>query len=176
MLNLILDLCRLLSTAQKVYRKAEECYLDGDEELSYIYFMRYFNLIDFIRKMPDYASNKQQVAKSLGHHKQLSDVLDKTEALSNSLKKRYSELSEKNQSMQNEANAQLVGNNHGNGEDMDVSMEEETGLSATELFKAMKDPKTSLLIMDCRPKADFASSRLNYQYCINIPAEIILPG
>lgn len=169
-------LASLLSTAQKVYRKAEECYLDGDEELSYIYFMRYFNLIDFIRKMPDYASNKQQVAKSLGHHKQLSDVLDKTEALSNSLKKRYSELSEKNQSMQNEANAQMVGNNHGNGEDMDVSMEEETGLSATELFKAMKDPKTSLLIMDCRPKADFASSRLNYQYCINIPAEIILPG
>lgn len=44
------------------------------------------------------------------------------------------------------------------------------------LYKLMKEKGTNLLIMDCRPEAEFGSSRLIYRDYVNVPEKVIRHG
>jgi len=83
---IFLSLCK---TAKRLYDEAEKAFIDGDEELSYIYFMKYFNLINTIHKLPDYKKEKKYVSEILGSNEKQTRAFDKVENLSKNLKLRY---------------------------------------------------------------------------------------
>ena len=49
---------RYIKSADKVYLKAQDNDLEGDEESAYVYYMRYFNIICLIKKSSKYSDNK----------------------------------------------------------------------------------------------------------------------
>lgn len=46
-----------VQSACKIFKAAEECRLDRDEEKSYVLYMKYLTVYDIIKKRPDF---KQQ--------------------------------------------------------------------------------------------------------------------
>jgi len=51
---LMISLWSLIKSADKVYLQARDHYLEGDEEIAYVFYMRYFNLITLIKKSSKY--------------------------------------------------------------------------------------------------------------------------
>ena len=49
---------RFIKSASKVFKSAEESNIQGDEETAYVYYMKYFNLISAIKKIPEYKKNE----------------------------------------------------------------------------------------------------------------------
>lgn len=49
--------CSYVQSACKIFKAAEECRLDRDEEKSYVLYMKYLTVYDIIKKRPDF---KQQ--------------------------------------------------------------------------------------------------------------------
>ena len=48
-----------VQSACKIFKAAEECRLDGDEEKAYVLYMKYLTVYDLIKKRPDF--KQQQV-------------------------------------------------------------------------------------------------------------------
>ncbi|XP_067620008.1 ubiquitin carboxyl-terminal hydrolase 8-like [Eurosta solidaginis] len=55
-----------VESARKLIREADKHYREGDEEMAYILYMKYFNLLHCIHKKPDYSEYKQTVRQVLG--------------------------------------------------------------------------------------------------------------
>ena len=47
-----------MKSADKVYLKAQDHDLEGDEEHAYALYMRYFNIICLVKKTKKYSENK----------------------------------------------------------------------------------------------------------------------
>ncbi|XP_067642670.1 ubiquitin carboxyl-terminal hydrolase 8-like [Eurosta solidaginis] len=56
----------LVRSARKLRREADKHYREGDEELAYILYIKYFNLLHCINKKPDYSEHKQNARQLLG--------------------------------------------------------------------------------------------------------------
>jgi len=50
--------CRYVKTAQRLFTNAEEAYCSKDEERAYVLYMRYFNVIQCVKKSAEYKKNK----------------------------------------------------------------------------------------------------------------------
>lgn len=50
--------CRCVKSAQPLFANAEEAYHNRDEERAYILYMRYFNVIQNVKKSAEYKKNK----------------------------------------------------------------------------------------------------------------------
>lgn len=53
-----LNYTRLLSSADKVYKKAVDGDVDNDEEIAYVFYMRYSNIILEVAKTTKYQADK----------------------------------------------------------------------------------------------------------------------
>lgn len=174
-----------------MYEAAEKYLKEGDEELSYIFFMRYFDLINQIRNTEDYSKEKQYITQMLGGKSRQLAAMDKAEVLSKSLEKRYEKLAAKESETllkttdTDSLNNQIKTDEYKDGQsdsmlncenDIENFSKPLTTNTCEELYKMTQDPKASLLIMDCRPQKDFESSRLHYPHCVNIPQDIIKDG
>lgn len=69
----------------EVYRNAQSNYNGGDEELSFIFYMRYINIIKSLQKKPEYLKNKREITALFGGNGYLGNALDTAEALQKSL-------------------------------------------------------------------------------------------
>ncbi|XP_055902298.1 ubiquitin carboxyl-terminal hydrolase 8 [Eupeodes corollae] len=178
----------LVSSARKLLEDAERCQLDGDEEQSYIQYMKFFNLLDCISKMPDYRQHKKLVKQNLGSNEDVIRLMNKLSKLTKSLQNRYKGLSENRNTMEmpelydneNASNNSLMphtfdlsSNNASNG--CTADMNTFGVISCEELHRLIRN-SGSLLIMDCRSKADFQDSHLSFQWCVNVPEEYIQAG
>lgn len=76
--------CRLCKTAQKLFESAEEAREKGDEEYSYVYYMKYLRVIAYISKDKDYLKDKSYFNNMLGA-KNPNKAIDYAEKLKNSL-------------------------------------------------------------------------------------------
>lgn len=76
--------CRLCKTAQKLLESAEQAREKGDEEYSYVYYMKYLRVIGFISKDQDYQRHKKYYTDMLGP-KNPNKAIDAAEKLKNSL-------------------------------------------------------------------------------------------
>jgi len=47
-----------VKSAQLLFTKADEAYCDKDEERAYVLYMRYFNVIQRVKKFAEYKKNK----------------------------------------------------------------------------------------------------------------------
>lgn len=60
----------------------------GDEEMSYVYLMKYFNLMNIIKKKPDFIREKRFIADTLGGNNTVQQLMDKLQHINVSLAKR----------------------------------------------------------------------------------------
>lgn len=181
----------LLSSSRKLLEDAERCHLDGDEEQSYIQYMKFFNLVDCISKMPDYKLHKKLVRQVLGSNGDMTIIMDKVGALKKSLQSRYKCLSDKKKThetnelydKENASNNKRLlqtydpssvigGDNVTNGS---IDGNGFNTISCEELHRLIRSCG-SLLIMDCRSRADYQNSHLTFQWCLNVPEEYIQAG
>eukprot|EP00794_Sanderia_malayensis_P019517 gene19517-21447_t len=76
-----------------IFKKAEAQYCDGDEERSYMLFMRYFYILEVIKGTYEYQKHKKFYDEILIPKNALT-AIERAESLSTSLKQRYRQLQE----------------------------------------------------------------------------------
>nr|XP_033775866.1 ubiquitin carboxyl-terminal hydrolase 8 isoform X1 [Geotrypetes seraphini] len=79
-----------VKSACTVFKKAEECRLDRDEEKAYIFYMKYLFLFDLIKTRPDFKQHQDYFQSILGPST-IKKAIEEAEKLSESLKNRYEE-------------------------------------------------------------------------------------
>ncbi|KOB79139.1 Ubiquitin carboxyl-terminal hydrolase [Operophtera brumata] len=79
----------LCKTAQKLLESAEDSRSKGDEEYSYVYYMKYLRVVAFLSKDKEYLKDKAYFTNMLGA-KNPTKALDAAEKLKISLIERYS--------------------------------------------------------------------------------------
>lgn len=79
---------RLCKTALKLFDKAEEDRKRGDEENSYVYYMKYLRVIAFLSSDKDYQKDKSYYNNMLGI-KNPNKAIDAAEKLKKSLIERW---------------------------------------------------------------------------------------
>nr|XP_029513280.1 ubiquitin carboxyl-terminal hydrolase 8-like [Oncorhynchus nerka]XP_029513281.1 ubiquitin carboxyl-terminal hydrolase 8-like [Oncorhynchus nerka] len=80
-----------VQSACKIFKAAEECRLDGDEEKAYVLYMKYLTVYDLIKKRPDFKQQQEFFLSVLGPTS-FKKAIEEAEKLSESLKLRYEEV------------------------------------------------------------------------------------
>lgn len=78
--NLILCHTRLCNSLDTVLNEAERNHRSGDEEQEYIFYMKYFNLVDVIKKHRDFNKKLSNTIAKGGDIKHRMDILEKLHA------------------------------------------------------------------------------------------------
>lgn len=153
----------------KIIQEANKNRLSGDEERSYILYMKYFGILHAIREHPEYIQNKTFYTH-LFASVQCTSEMDQTEKLQKSLKKRYDLLREAEKYEKD-----AVETNISDSESMEFDTNyPKTSITCAELFQMIQTQ--NILILDCRPKDDFLQSSCKYSYCMNVPESICVKG
>uniref|UniRef100_A0A8C5KK14 ubiquitinyl hydrolase 1 n=1 Tax=Jaculus jaculus TaxID=51337 RepID=A0A8C5KK14_JACJA len=170
-------------SALKIFKTAEECRLDRDEERAYVLYMKYVT----------------DETHSIFRPANIKKAIEEAERLSESLKLRYEEaevrkkLEEKDR--QEEEQLQQQRRQEAGREDIDTvakgSLEnvfdsqnktqringeksERRAITAKELYTMMMDKNISLIIMDARRMQDYQHSCISHS--LSVPEEAISPG
>ncbi|XP_063737808.1 ubiquitin carboxyl-terminal hydrolase 8 isoform X2 [Eleginops maclovinus] len=80
-----------VQSACKIFKAAEECRLDRDEEKAYVLYMKYLTVYDIIKKRPDFKQQPDYYMTMLGPNS-FKKAIEAAEKLSESLKLRYEEV------------------------------------------------------------------------------------
>ncbi|EDV93611.1 GH18183 [Drosophila grimshawi] len=170
----------LLNTARKLLLTAEDYRLDGDQELAYITYMKYFNMLSSIRAKSDYNQHKQSVRQMLGDADSNRRIMDTLEQISTSLSKRYNMLLPRSNGASISSTLLLpMPPAEPVGETKSIApaaaQYAQLGVISCEtLFQRMQ--QKSVLVMDCRSSGDYNHSHLTYYCAFNVPEELISPG
>ncbi|XP_010636968.1 ubiquitin carboxyl-terminal hydrolase 8 [Fukomys damarensis] len=191
-------------SALKIFKAAEECRLDRDEERAYVLYMKYVTVYNLIKKRPDFKQQQDYFHSILGPAN-IKKAIEEAERLSESLKLRYEEaevrkkLEEKDRQEEEQFQQQKrqeAGREDGsttakgspenvldsksspqkiNGEKSEKKETLEKGaVTAKELYTMMSDKNISLMIMDARRMQDYQDSCIADSLCV--PEEAISPG
>lgn len=171
---------------------AENHRLVGDQELAYIFYMKYFNMLSAIREQSSYTEHKVTVREVLGDAETNRRIMDTLETISNSLEKRYELLNPSPSSpspstglqqktpLMSASNANIVAGTvsspgtDASGDGHPLAFTQLGVISCEALFQRMQ--KQSVLVMDCRSSTDYDNSHLTYYCAFNVPEELITPG
>lgn len=190
-----------VQSACKIFKAAEECRLDGDEEKAYVLYMKYLTVYDLIKKRPDFKQQQEFFLSLLGPTS-FKKAIEKAEKLSESLKLRYEEvevrkkLEEKERQEEKKRREDKVEKDGGRaspkgGKEIKKVKEQKElkngpskaavpagGITAEGLFKMMKDQAITVIVMDARCLRDFQDSQIQVptQTVISVPEEAINPG
>ncbi|XP_068619451.1 ubiquitin carboxyl-terminal hydrolase 8 [Battus philenor] len=178
----------LCKTAQKLFEKAEEEKARGDEENSYVYYMKYLRVIAFITKDKEYLKDKTYFNNMLGS-KNPNKAIDAAEKLKNSLIDRYAKEQKAKRLhdiKENELIKQKIDENRKKAVEAITVHEpptplglpglDEVTIKSEQLYSILKSGKLKVMILDARPGKDYLESHINYPACISIPEECISPG
>lgn len=195
-----------VQSACKIFKAAEECRLDRDEEKAYVLYMKYLTVHDLIKKRPDFKQHQEFFLSMLGPTS-FKKAIEEAEKLSESLKLRYEEvevrkrLEEKERQEEKKRREERTVKEGGRASPKGLTeTKKETkkvkgeqnelknvsskavvpagGLTPDKLFHMMKDQTMSLIVMDARNRRDFEDSHIQVpsQTCISVPEEAIIPG
>ncbi|XP_046972302.1 ubiquitin carboxyl-terminal hydrolase 8 isoform X1 [Vanessa cardui] len=175
----------LCKTAQKLFETAEEAREKGDEEYSYVQYMKYLRVVSYISKDKDYSKDKTYFNSMIGT-KNPNKAIDAAENLKNSLIVRYKK-EEQAQRLQdikeNELIKQKIDENRKKAMETVVVSDphgvpglEEVTIKSEQLYTLLKSGKLKVMIMDARPGKDYIESHINHPACISVPQECISPG
>lgn len=195
-----------VQSACKIFKAAEECRLDRDEERAYVLYMKYLTVYDIIKKRPDFKHQPEYYMTMLGPNS-FKKAIEEAEKLSESLKLRYEEvevrkkLEEKERQEEKKRREEITEKDAGrsspkvssaNKKDSKKVKGEQNeqknttskaavpagGISAEKLFNMMKDQTITIIVMDARSHRDFEESHIQVpgQTCISVPEEAISPG
>eukprot|EP00066_Takifugu_rubripes_P019056 XP_011608322.1 PREDICTED: ubiquitin carboxyl-terminal hydrolase 8 [Takifugu rubripes] len=194
-----------VQSACKIFKAAEECRLDRDEERSYVLYMKYLTVYDIIKKRPDFKKQMDYYMTLLGPSS-FKKAIEEAEKLSGSLKLRYEEvevrkkLEEKERQEEKQKKEEITEKDSGqsspkasaaNKDSKKIKGEQNQlktstskgsvpagGITAEKLFHMMKDQTITVIVMDARCQKDFEESHIQVppQTCISVPEEAITPG
>uniref|UniRef100_A0A3P9MNP3 Ubiquitin carboxyl-terminal hydrolase 8 n=1 Tax=Oryzias latipes TaxID=8090 RepID=A0A3P9MNP3_ORYLA len=194
-----------VQSACKLFKAAEECRLDRDEEKAYVLYMKYLTVYDIIKKRPDFKQQPEYYITLLGQNS-FKKAIEEAEKLSESLKLRYEEvevrkkLEEKERLEEKKKREEIekkkdVGSPKASaankkdskkvrGEQNELksvitkAVQPAGGITAEKLFQMMKDQTISMVVMDARSLKDYKESHIQVpaQTCISVPEEAISPG
>uniref|UniRef100_A0A8C9UA76 Ubiquitin carboxyl-terminal hydrolase 8 n=1 Tax=Scleropages formosus TaxID=113540 RepID=A0A8C9UA76_SCLFO len=190
-----------VQSACKIFKAAEECRLDRDEEKAYVLYMKFLTVYDLIKKRPDF-QQQQDFFQSILGSSSLKKAVEEAERLSESLKLRYEEaevrrnLDEKERQEENKRKEEKPekGTDWGSSKELTccsatmvmllvhspilIAVAPPGGVTAEQLFKMMKDQSMRIIVMDARSRSDFEESRIQVptQQCICVPEEVLRPG
>ncbi|XP_034516880.1 ubiquitin carboxyl-terminal hydrolase 8 isoform X2 [Ailuropoda melanoleuca] len=193
-----------VQSALKIFKTAEECRLDRDEERAYVLYMKYVTVYNLIKKRPDFKQQQDYFHSILGLAN-IKKAIEEAERLSESLKLRYEEaevrkkLEEKDrqeeEQLQKQKRQEAGREDSGtspksslenvmdsrdktqkiNGEKSEKNETTEKGtITAKELYTMMMDENISLIIMDARRMQDYQDSHISNS--LSVPEEAISPG
>lgn len=194
-----------VQSACKIFKAAEECRLDRDEEKAYVLYMKYLTVYDLIKKRPDFRQQPEYYMTMLGTTS-FKRAIEEAEKLSESLKLRYEEvevrkkLEEKERQEEKKRREEIAEKDGGRGSPKVSSANKKDskkvkgeqnelkntskaavppgGITAEKLFHMMKDQTITMIVMDARSHRDFEESHIHVpaQTCISVPEEAISPG
>ncbi|XP_058854633.1 ubiquitin carboxyl-terminal hydrolase 8-like isoform X1 [Acipenser ruthenus] len=195
-----------VQSACKIFKTAEECRLDRDEEKAYVLYMKYLSVYELIKKRPDFKQQQEYYLSILGPTS-FKKAIEEAEKLSDSLKLRYEEAEvrkrleererqeekKKQEKFRNEEKDSGKSafkdlpdfrkeNKKIKGDPIDAKkVKSDTakgGITAEKLFKMLQDPRISVIVMDARSQNDYQESRMQVstQSCISVPEEAVSPG
>ncbi|XP_015281336.1 PREDICTED: ubiquitin carboxyl-terminal hydrolase 8 [Gekko japonicus] len=189
-----------VQSALKIFKAAEECRLDRDEEKAYVLYMKYVTVYNLINKRPDFKQQQDYFHSLLGPSN-IKKAIEEAERLSESLKLRYEEAEvrkkleekERQEELQlkkqeakddtkvsaktsSETSLDSKGKNQMiNGEKKEkLSAVPQGGITAEKLFTMMMDRSIKLMVMDARSLKDYQESCIINS--ISVPEEAISPG
>uniref|UniRef100_A0A8C4WDM7 Ubiquitin carboxyl-terminal hydrolase n=1 Tax=Gopherus evgoodei TaxID=1825980 RepID=A0A8C4WDM7_9SAUR len=176
-----------VQSALKIFKAAEECRLDRDEEKAYVLYMKYVTVYNLIKKRPDFKQQQDYFHSILGPTN-IKKAIEEAERLSESLKLRYEEaevrkkLEEKER--QEEQQKKVLTSPMRCDQMISVSLcniflhiiapVSQGAITAEKLFPMMMDKNIELLIMDARSLKDYQESCIPNS--ISVPEEAISPG
>lgn len=171
-----------METAKKLYSEAEKHYRQGDEEKAYVFYTKYFNLLNSIHKKPDYGESKPLIRQMLGDNRTNKMTMDRLEALTNSLNERYARLNAKQNAtlsspVSNFKATSAISNDRSRSNSPRINNIDAASLrlmTCQQLFESMKSQ--DVLVMDCRSAEDYKLSHLQYALTLNVPQELIHAG
>ncbi|KAM9764862.1 ubiquitin carboxyl-terminal hydrolase 8 [Menidia menidia] len=195
-----------VQSACKLFKAAEECRLDRDEEKAYVLYMKYLTVCDIIKKRPDYKQQPDYFMTMLGPTS-FKKAIEEAEKLSDSLKLRYEEfevrkrLEEKERLEEKKKREEIKEKDGGRGSPKASSVNRKDskkvkgeqnelksvitkatqpagGITAEKLFHMMKDQTITIIVMDARSHRDYEESHIQVpaQTCISVPEEAVSPG
>ncbi|XP_015231086.1 PREDICTED: ubiquitin carboxyl-terminal hydrolase 8 [Cyprinodon variegatus] len=194
-----------VQSACKLFKAAEECRLDRDEEKAYVLYMKYLTVYDIIKKRPDFRQQSDYFMTMLGANS-FKKAIEEAEKLSESLKLRYEEvevrkrLEEKERLEEKKKKEEVKEKDSRNSPKASTISKKDSkkvkgeqnelksviskaaqptgGITAEKLFSMMKDQTISLIVMDARSHRDYEESHIQVPAvtCISVPEEAISPG
>uniref|UniRef100_UPI0037E83BD0 ubiquitin carboxyl-terminal hydrolase 8 n=1 Tax=Semicossyphus pulcher TaxID=241346 RepID=UPI0037E83BD0 len=195
-----------VQSACKIFKAAEECRLDRDEEKSYVLYMKYLTVYDIIKKRTDFKQQPEYYMTMLGPNS-FKKAIEAAEKLSESLKLRYEEvevrkqLEEKERQEEKKRKEEITEKDAGRGSPKSLAANKKDikkvkgeqnelktatskavvpagGITAEKLFNMMKDQMITTIVMDARSQRDFEESHIQVptQTCVSVPEEAISPG
>jgi hypothetical protein len=78
---------RLCATADKLFGQAVQHKDSGDEELSYVYYMKYLTIVTMVQRLEEYKMERDHFNQLLGGQN-IKNALDMAEMLADSLEQR----------------------------------------------------------------------------------------
>ncbi|XP_053575303.1 LOW QUALITY PROTEIN: ubiquitin carboxyl-terminal hydrolase 8 [Bombina bombina] len=189
-----------VQSACKIFQKAEECRLDGDEEKAYVLYMKFLFVFELIKKRSDFKQNQKYFQSLLGPSS-IRKSVEEAEKLSESLKNRYEEAEvrkkledrerqEKQQKLEGNLPSQDIVENASdqseNNQQFVNSVKKKTlatkqipnvppgSITPEKLFVMMNDHNINVIIMDARSTTDYQESHI--QHSISVPQEAVQPG
>lgn len=206
----------LIKTASDIFGLAVEHQRDGDQELSYIQYHKFFNVVHYIRSTKDYASDTKYYNLMLGVPSKLKTAIEQMEVLNASLKRRYTlqngivgvgnnavapssatlsagdygdrQIDRRKTPSPNRPSTTATTtatsngrNNNGNTHSSANDAPSASGggdIDVLAFVRLLQDKQTGVLVMDCRPAAEFEASRIAMAgvQALNVPAELVKPG
>lgn len=171
---------------ETMYKEWTKALADEDEELSYMYLMKYFNLIKLLYGAKDFKREEQYIRKMLGRNSELKARMDRLQAIQQSLEERYEKRNGNSMPTVTTNNVDTnkspisdkmgAANANENAIESHKANVPQKSIECEELYRLMKDTSVSLLIMDCRSSDEFNSSHLIFKNILNVPEEIIRKG
>lgn len=176
----------LVVTAVKLYNRAVELRDKGDAELSYVSFMKYLNLVNTIRKSPEYKKDEKFFNNLLGT-KNVRNAIENAENLQKDLQRRYDDRAEElvirekleiKEKQEKEAKEKQIEEKSTNVEAYSPNFPSVDGgfISSWQLEAMIKQKSTSFIIFDVRSKEDFENSHIKHPNCVSIPEDKLKPG
>ena len=157
----------------------------GDEEKAYVYFFKYIELVEKIRKNANYKKDPKYFNNMYSIQKNFKKAIETLEALTLSLETRYSEkcsvkISE-NQKDSVEINVPIrkldVNSNIDTAKNgLEIDIPRENLISYRKLHSLFQEKSTTFLILDTRPVKDYENSKISHPSSINIPESCLMPG
>lgn len=158
---------------KKMIEKAEAQRISGDEESSFVMYMKFMNLLSKLQKNPDFHKEKALITKMIGNNTDISKHFDRMVVLKASLELRYAKAYPTKASSIVESTIMNV--------DQEIAVIETATQEVREVIDCkalfdMLEGGEKLLIMDCRSAETYEQSKMSYKYTMNVPEDILKLG